>query len=122
MLLLDRSEVRTIPLNVYFQFKILFSSEFFKMASIRVRLRPEFLKKEDFLQKSFCSGSIRVCSAGNKMRKTTADQHPRGALCVFRIPPEQKTGFLRFSAYLLNIARAKTRQVALRKIPLSAEI
>jgi hypothetical protein len=56
------------------------------------------------------------------MSKIIADQHPRGALLVSRIPPEQKNGFLRCSAYLLNTAGAKTRQVALREIPLSAEI
>jgi hypothetical protein len=57
------------------------------------------------------------------MRKTTADQHPRGALHVSRIPPEpKKNSFLRCSAYLWNTAGAKTRQVALWEIPLSAEI
>jgi hypothetical protein len=56
------------------------------------------------------------------MHKTTADQHPRGALRVIStIPPEQKNRFLRCSAYLLNTAGAKTRQVALREIPLSVE-
>jgi hypothetical protein len=34
----------------------------------------------------------------------------------------KKNGFLRCSANLLNTARAKTRQVDLREIPLSAEI
>jgi hypothetical protein len=56
------------------------------------------------------------------MCKTTADQHPHGALRVSRILPEQKTSFMRCSAYLLNTTGAKTIQVALREIPLSAEI
>jgi hypothetical protein len=56
------------------------------------------------------------------MCKTTGDQHPGGALRVSRIPPEQKTIFLRCSVYLLNTVGAKTRQVALREIPLSVEI
>jgi hypothetical protein len=56
------------------------------------------------------------------MHKTTADQHPCGALCVSRILPKQKNWSLRCSAYLLNTAEAKTRQVALWEIPPSAEI
>jgi hypothetical protein len=54
------------------------------------------------------------------MGKITADQHPRGG--VSRIPPEQKNGFLRCSAFLLNSAGVKNRQVALREIPIPAEI
>jgi hypothetical protein len=46
--------------------------------------------EEDFPQSSFCSGGIRFCTTGKKICKTTADQHPRGALRVYRIPLEQK--------------------------------
>jgi hypothetical protein len=51
------------------------------------------------------------------MRKTTADQHPCGALHVSRIPPEQKNGFLRCSAYLLNTAGAKPDRLLSGKFP-----
>jgi hypothetical protein len=55
---------------------------------------------------------------GNKMREKTADQYPHGALRVSSV----KNRFPECSAYLLNTAGAKTRQVALWEIPLSAEI
>jgi hypothetical protein len=94
-----------------------FSLEFFlKMLSDRVHFRTGFpLRGENFPHSSFCSGGIQFFSAGNKMSKTTADQHPRGALCVSRIPQDQKNGFPRCSAYLLNTTGAKSRQVAPRE-------
>jgi hypothetical protein len=51
------------------------------------------------------------------MRKTTADQHPSGALRVSRIPPEQKSGFLRCFAYLLNTNREKPDRLPSCKLP-----
>jgi hypothetical protein len=42
MVLLDRSEVRKGPLEVYFLFKINFKLDFFKMASVRVHFGPGF--------------------------------------------------------------------------------
>jgi hypothetical protein len=49
--------------------------------------------------------------------------HTHVVLCVsLEYHRNKKNGFLRSSAYLLNITGAKTRQVSLREIPLSAEI
>jgi hypothetical protein len=42
--------------------------------------------------------------------------------CMIRIPPEQKKWFPEVFCIFLNTAGAKTRQFALRKIPLSAAI
>jgi hypothetical protein len=50
-----------------------------------------------------------------------AEQSTHVVLCVNRIPPEQKTGFLRCSAYF-EYHRSKNQTVALREIPLSAKI
>jgi hypothetical protein len=56
------------------------------------------------------------------MQKTIADQHPHGALCVSRIPLEEKKRFPEVLLVPVEYRRSKTRQVALRAIPLSAEI
>jgi hypothetical protein len=42
MVLLERSEVCMIPLDVNFEFKVHFSIDFFKMVSVWVRFRPGF--------------------------------------------------------------------------------
>jgi hypothetical protein len=50
-----------------------------------------------------------------------AEQNTHVVLCVNRIPQEQTNDFLR-SLRISNTAGAKTRQLALREIPISAEI
>jgi hypothetical protein len=117
IVLFDRFEVRTIPPNIYFEFEIFYNRIFSKLPPYECASALDFLKEEDFPQSSFCSSSFRFCSMGNKMRKTTADQLPRGSLRVSRKLPEQKNSFLRCSANLLITAGAKTRQVALQEIP-----
>jgi hypothetical protein len=97
MMFLDRSKVRTIPLDSYFSFKFILNSNFFKLSFVRVRFSPGFPLGGWF----------------------PAEQNTHVELCVNRIPPEQKNGFLRCSACT---AGAKTRQFALQEIPLSAEI
>jgi hypothetical protein len=65
MVLLDTSEVHTIPLEVYFSFKIHFKRKFFKMSSVRFHFSPGF----------------------------PAQQNTHVVLCVNSIPPEQKNRF-----------------------------
>jgi hypothetical protein len=66
MVLLDRSAVRTIPLDVYFSFKIHFKLKFFQ--NVRVRFSPGFPLGGGF----------------------PTEQNTHEVLCVNRIPPEQK--------------------------------
>jgi hypothetical protein len=42
MVLLDRSEVHTIPLSLILNLKFILNSNFFKMVSIQVRFSPRF--------------------------------------------------------------------------------
>jgi hypothetical protein len=48
------------------------------MASVHVRFSPGF--PLGFTAEQFLLQQYLICSAGNKMSKTTADQHPRCAL------------------------------------------
>jgi hypothetical protein len=79
MVLLDRPEGRTIPLDVYFSFKINFKLEFFQNVIRPGTLKPWIPSR----------------------RRFPAEQNTHVVLYMKRIPPEQKKpGFLRCSAYL----------------------
>jgi hypothetical protein len=94
MVLLDRSEVRTIPLDVYFSLKIHFKLEFFKLLSVWVPVR---------VSPGFPLGG-----------RFPAEQNTYVVLCMNRIPPEQKTGFPRCSAYF-KYQRSKHQTVCSKR-------
>jgi hypothetical protein len=104
-----------------FNLEFFFQSNFFKMASVRVRFSPGFPLGGGFptffapAVFNFALWEIKCA------RQQLINTHV--VLCVFlEYCRSQKIGFLRCSAYLLNTAGAKARQVALWEIPLFAEI
>jgi hypothetical protein len=50
---LDRSEFHTIPLEVYFNLTFILNSNYFKMASVRVRFSPGFTNGGGFPAEQF---------------------------------------------------------------------
>jgi hypothetical protein len=73
-----------------FNLKYFFQSNFFKMASILVPFSPGYpLGGGNCSSRNIALREIK-CARHNE---TTAEHHPRGGLCVSRIPPEQKKRF-----------------------------
>jgi hypothetical protein len=58
MVLLDRSEVRTILLDVIFNLKLILNSNFFLMASVWVLFSPGFTTGGGFPAEQFLLGGI----------------------------------------------------------------
>jgi hypothetical protein len=50
---LDRSEFRMIPLEFIFNLKFILNSNYFKMASVRVRFSPGFTNGGGFIAEQF---------------------------------------------------------------------
>jgi hypothetical protein len=89
---LDRSEVRMIPLDVYFSFKFHFKLEFFQNVNF----------PGTFLHSSFALAVLGFAQREIKCAEQVQSQqliNTHVVLCVNGIPLEQKTGFLRGFAY-----------------------